>query len=190
MLDRSRAEPRRARQARRHGLLALGPARCCVTFLMEMVYAGVTESGGKVTAMPHKMTREQWAEWRQQTAQIKAAEAQQAQQAADEAMAGPLTPAQKQARYRARKRGETVPERKPGPRTLADRQRAALIAAQAENLLLREQVTELETENQRLADGNKRLRRRIARLEEQVRVLEDHLAEGAEPAGPTAEARA
>lgn len=35
---------------------------------------------------------------------------------ADWAPAAPLTPAQKQARYRARQRGETVPELKPGRR--------------------------------------------------------------------------
>jgi hypothetical protein len=55
----------------------------------------------------------------------------------------PLTPAEHQRRYRARQRGETVEPRKPGPKSRADRQRAALLEAQA-------RITELEAELEEL----------------------------------------
>jgi hypothetical protein len=128
------------------------------------------------------MARPSRREYRQMQEEFDRIEAENARKKAEAALAQPLTRAEIQARWRARKRGEPVEYRRPGPKTAADRTRAALIDAQAENLMLREQVSELETENGRLADGNKRLRKRIGRLEEQIRVLEEALADGAETA--------
>jgi hypothetical protein len=70
----------------------------------------------------------------------------------------PLTPAEHQRRYRARKRGETVEARKPGPKSRADRQRAALLEAQA-------RITELEAEVEELRGQLERQRqpRRLSR---------------------------
>jgi hypothetical protein len=63
---------------------------------------------------------------------------------------GPLTDAERARRHRARLRGEHVPERKPGPASREDRLRAALIETQAENGRLRERVSELEAELERM----------------------------------------
>jgi hypothetical protein len=58
---------------------------------------------------------------------------------------GPLTPAQRARRYRARLRGEHVAERKPGPVSREDRLRAALIEAQGRIAELEAEVLELRT---------------------------------------------
>lgn len=57
---------------------------------------------------------------------------------------GPLTAAQRQARYRARRRGEPVPRLRPGPKSRDAKLRARLLELEAENEMLREKVRELE----------------------------------------------
>jgi hypothetical protein len=66
----------------------------------------------------------------------------------------PLTPAEHQRRYRARQRGERVPDRKPGPKSREDKLRALLLEAQV-------RITDLERENKELREalGRRRPRR-------------------------------
>jgi hypothetical protein len=100
--------------------------------------------------VPKGQTREEYRQWQEQVAQIESANARAA---AEEALAGPLTAAQKQARYRARKRGEHVPQLKPGPQSREDRLRAALLDAEA-------RIRELEEENAELKAALNHQRRR------------------------------